>query len=347
MHSGLIRTLFILLLAAASATAQDWKVLADLRGKWKFSIGDEPKRSGKNFDDSRWETITAPAAWEDEGFPGYDGYAWYRKHFRADGAWKGKTLYLHCGVVDDVDDVYLNGRLIGSTGSFPPDYSTAYSVERIYPVPWDDIVPDGDNVIAVRVYDAELSGGILSGRLGVYEDRSALHPEEELMTGWKFKTGDDPSWSREQFDDSRWQSMRVPATWESQGYPGYDGYAWYRLRFTASDLLRDRQLILILGKIDDFDETYLNGTLIGHTGDMRRRAEDIPASDAYSQFRAYTIPAGLLHTDGSNVIAVRVYDGFKDGGIYAGPLGLTTRDTYLRWKNRTQPLRNWFDWLFR
>ena len=30
--------------------------------------------SDKNYDDSGWDVIFAPSAWENEGFNGYDGY---------------------------------------------------------------------------------------------------------------------------------------------------------------------------------------------------------------------------------------------------------------------------------
>lgn len=329
------------------ARAENWKQLADLRGKWKFEIGDDMHRAEPGFNDAGWESIYAPSAWEDQGFPGYDGYAWYRKHFQSSPDWKDKTLALHMGTIDDVDEVYLNGRLVGATGSFPPGYRTAYDVNRIYTFPFEYLNPSGDNVVAVRVYDYELSGGITRGRIGVYEDLDALRLDLTISSGWKFSTGDDPEWKDPRFDDSNWKNIIVPEYWESQGYPDYDGFAWYRLRMNVpADLVKYR-LILLLGKIDDFDETYLNGEKVGRTGNMATRVQDIPGSDAYQQLRAYTIPPGLIHTDRPNVIAVRVYDGFKDGGIYAGPIGIVTREAYLQWQSKNSPPKNFFDWLFR
>jgi sialate O-acetylesterase len=327
--------------------AQEWKLLFGLRGEWRFSIGDDLRRAQPGFDDHTWETIHAPAPWEDEGYPGYDGYAWYRKHFRSEPGWNEKSLALHLGVIDDVDEVYLNGHLVGSMGNFPPHYATAYSAERIYPFPSAYLAPGGDNVVAVRVYDDELSGGILRGNLGVYEDRKALQVDMAIGSGWKFNPGDDSRWKEPAFNDTLWYPIQVPAYWEHQGYPGYDGFAWYRVRFNVSNEMLNQQLILILGKIDDFDEAYCNGKLVGHTGTMRTRGADIPGSEAYRQLRAYYLPAEILHAGSDNLLAVRVYDGFKDGGIYAGPVGITTRERYLRWNTTTEPTRHWFDWLFR
>jgi len=43
---------------------------------------------------------------------------------------------------------------------------------------------------------------------------------------WKFEIGDDPAYSERNYDVSRWEQIHVPGTWENQGFPGYDGYAW-------------------------------------------------------------------------------------------------------------------------
>ena len=59
-------------------------------------------------------------AWEDQGYPGYDGYGWYRKHFKTTHSIDGKFLLLKMGTIDDADEVYVNGRFIGFCGSFPP-----------------------------------------------------------------------------------------------------------------------------------------------------------------------------------------------------------------------------------
>ena len=81
----LLISLLLPLVLVSFAVAEDWKSVLDLRGKWKFDLGDDEKRAIVAFDDSKWDEIFVPSAWEDEGYPGYDGYAWYRKHFRLPG----------------------------------------------------------------------------------------------------------------------------------------------------------------------------------------------------------------------------------------------------------------------
>ncbi len=329
--------------------SEEWEQVYGLRGKWKFEIGDDMKRAQKDFNDNKWETIYAPSAWEDQGYPGYDGYAWYRKHFKSSPDWQYKTLSLQLGSIDDVDEVYLNGHLVGTTGQFPPYYRTAYDANRVYAFPSIYLSNDGDNVVSVRVYDQELSGGILRGNLGVYEDIQAIKVDLRLPTLWKFNTGDDPEWKSPQFNDKDWENIVVPAYWETQGFSDYDGFAWYRVRFRVPYYLKDEKLILLLGKIDDFDETYMNGERIGKTGNMSDRIKSIPGSSAYGELRAYVIPSDVIRVNEDNVIAVRVYDGFKDGGIYQGPIGIVERDMYLKWQRyqKRNSKTNIFDWLFK
>ncbi|TAK59606.1 MAG: glycoside hydrolase, partial [Bacteroidetes bacterium] len=326
---------------------ENWKLLFGLRGEWKFEIGDDMKRAESRYDDSKWETIYAPSAWEDEGFPGYDGYAWYRKHFRSTSEWNTKSLALLLGNIDDVDEVYLNGHLIGSRGLFPPEYITAYNEDRVYPFSAAYLNSNGDNLIAIRVYDQELSGGILRGRLGVYEDVDAVRIDIQLQAEWKFKTGDDIERKEPEYDDSKWERIIVPSFWEAAGFRDYDGFAWYRVKFRVPSRFSDERLILLVGKIDDFDETYLNGEKIGKTGTMVSRERDIPGSDAYQKLRAYMIPMNCLRPNQENVLAVRVFDGFKDGGIYAGPIGIVTREKFFQWQKKGKKTEDFFDWLFR
>ncbi len=323
----------ILWIAAMEAHADEFRLLVDLRGTWGFELGDKTAWSARDFDDSGWDQIYAPSPWEDQGYPGYDGFAWYRKHFRVSRDWTGKYLYVDLGNIDDVSEIYINGHFVAFEGSFPPHYRTAYNIGRKYCFPASLLDTQNDNVIAVRVYDSELSGGIIRGALGIYEQSDALQPDVMIAGTWKFKTGDDLEWKRPDFDDAQWASILVPAFWETQGYPDYDGFAWYRTRFRLPPDMAGKKLILLVGRIDDFDETYLNGEEVGHTGSMRGVEGTFFQSDEYSRLRAYTVSPDRLSPDGDNVLAVRVYDGFMHGGIYDTPVGLVTREHYLKWKD--------------
>ena len=81
--------------------------------------------------------------------------------------------------------------------------------------------------------------------------------------------------------------------------------------------------MLVLGKIDDFDEVYLNGKLIGVTND----GLPFGRSGSWQQTRVYPLPPEYLNEDGENVIAVRVTDVGDRAGIYQGPIGIVEQSS--------------------
>ncbi|MFO7445363.1 MAG: beta galactosidase jelly roll domain-containing protein [Ignavibacteriaceae bacterium] len=346
-------TVFLILIVLAGSTreifANDWERIVNLKGYWRFSIGDDMNWALPGYNDNNWEEIKVPSSWEDEGFHGYNGYAWYRRSFEMPSAIPTDVVYLELGVVDDVDEVYVNGNLIGFSGTFPPDYESAYWLYRKYPIPIKYLKPKGKNVIAVRVYDSEQVGGIIGGNnIGLYIRPYALATELSLEGEWKFKTGDNKNWKDPGLNDKDWSRIIVPGFWEPQGYPKYNGFGWYRLKFNVPAKFKDKKLVLVLGKIDDVDEVYLNGQLVGSTGKIYDDPSKIRHDKEYQQLRGYYLPDGILKINQDNVVAVRVYDGYRDGGIYEGPVGLITQEKYTKfWRDKKRkvkkPFDTWFD----
>jgi sialate O-acetylesterase len=318
-----------------AAFGQDKQVrVINLEGKWRFSIGDKSMWSATYFDDTKWETIYVPSKWEDEGFNGYDGYAWYRKTF--DGAElknKEQAFNLILGYIDDVDQVFVNGHPIGTSGSFPPNYSTAYNAFRNYFIPNEFLNFVGKNVIAVRVFDAEIEGGIVSGDVGIYTNKSDIGLTLNLRGVWDFKTCNARYDRSGDFEEKTltalavgaegWSPITVPSPWESQGYNDYDGAAWYRKKFTIPKTMAGEDLVLLLGKVDDTDRTFLNGKQVGTT-DYK-----------YDKQRIYYLRAGSFKAGEENILVVYVDDPHGLGGIYEGPVGLMKQSDYtkyIRWK---------------
>lgn len=335
-------TLIFCGLSIAGLAYEPEKVLG-LRGNWKFAIGDNPKWADPNYDDSDWERIYVPSEWEDEGFRGYNGYAWYRTTFDLEQLGNQQSLYLVLGRIDDVDEVYLNGELIGSSGSFHPGYFTAYNVERRYSIP-KDLLKRHDNLIAVRVFDEGGPGGILGRNVGIYGYDNPIPPQLTLYGHWKFQIGDNMDWKEEDYDDSGWDGITVPGIWENQGYWNYDGFAWYRKNVMIPETLSGHQVVLLLGKIDDLDEVYINGELIGSTGRMYEHGGRI-SGDEWQEFRGYYVPRGVLRSGVENLIAVRVYDGRGDGGIHEGPVGILEKEDYEDfWQEKYKTYRPWWSY---
>jgi hypothetical protein len=320
----------MLLQETSKAGWGDWIRIQDLHGSWKFSIGERDEWKSPKFDDSGWDMINVPSPWEDQGFNGYNGYATYRKSFTISNEYKDMMLYIHLGYIDDVDEVYLNGQKIGSTGSFPPVYETAYNAQRKYYIPPDIIQFDRPNVLTVIVYDSYEKGGIVSGDIGIFSGKMSMNLDVPLQGKWKFRTGDDLKRKATNFDDSGWHNIFVPSKWEDQGYRDYDGYAWYRKTFKYKMSAENEKMVLVIGKIDDLDQVYLNGTFVGSTGNFPVREGDRANTDQeYAAFRGYYVPDGILKNGQINTIAVRVYDSGLGGGIYEGPIGLISQSKYI------------------
>ncbi len=142
-----------------------------------------------------------------------------------------------------------------------------------------------------------------------------------LSEVWRFSLDEQDSglskgWEQPGLDDSAWRELRIDSNYESQGV-SYDGYSWYRLRFSVPASLAGQPLLLELGPIDDADETYLNGALVGRTGIMGDMA-----TTRWEEPRRYVLPPGAIRAD-ENVLAVRVWDQRGGGGIYKGPVQLS------------------------
>lgn len=295
-----------------------------LKGYWKFRIGDNEEWSSVQYNDADWAKIRVPARWEDAGYQGYDGFAWYRTSVVIPADWKNYALVLRLGYIDDADEVFLNGRKIGKSGGFPPDHVTAYNALRNYQIPGDILNYGGSNLIAVRVYDSQLEGGIVSGEVKIFSDESIPPFDINLSGEWLFNKG-------KEYDPSTAVSIYAPGAWENQGFYNYDGYAVYTRKVKIPASLADQQLVLMAGVIDDVDQLVINGRLVGQTGDYNSRYPET----RYQELRNYIIPKGLLKAGVENLIEIRVLDTGVDGGIISGPLGIINMDQFRKyWKSR-------------
>ncbi|WP_338877368.1 beta-L-arabinofuranosidase domain-containing protein (plasmid) [Spirosoma sp. SC4-14] len=143
---------------------------------------------------------------------------------------------------------------------------------------------------------------------------SYSQPALNLTKGWRYESADNVDFSRPTYLDQSWKSIQVGKAWEEQGLPDYNGVVWYRLHIVIPSSLRKQApllsgLRLALGRIDDNDQTYINGRQVGQTS-------------GWDANREYIIPDELVHWDADNVIAVRVEDVFGNGGLVRGPFEL-------------------------
>jgi sialate O-acetylesterase len=132
-------------------------------------------------------------------------------------------------------------------------------------------------------------------------ERSALPLDPPL-------TGLDKGYAEADFDDAAWETIPLPSYWQHRGHR-FNGVVWFRLSVDVPEVWAGRDLSLSLGAIDDFDHTYFNGELVG--------AHPAGTPGAFQLPRRYVVP-GRLVRPGRNVITVRVFDHFGEGG-FAGP----------------------------
>ncbi|MBD1937756.1 glycoside hydrolase family 2 TIM barrel-domain containing protein [Microcoleus sp. FACHB-68] len=87
-----------------------------LNNSWKFLREDVKGAELPRYNDAGWSVVNLPHTWNAEDafdeVPGYyRGAGWYRKTLEIDSNLKGKNLFLYFEAVNQVADVFVNGKL--------------------------------------------------------------------------------------------------------------------------------------------------------------------------------------------------------------------------------------------
>jgi hypothetical protein len=130
----------------------------------RFSI-DLPKApEGTSVRQLAWLHINRGVGWEQQGFPGFDGYGWYFQSVAIpEDAARREHVYLYFLGVNEEAWIYVNGELVCERSYA----STGKAVGELRGVPISAEItrhlnPAGPNRIAVRVMHASGLGGILA-----------------------------------------------------------------------------------------------------------------------------------------------------------------------------------------
>jgi hypothetical protein len=157
-----------------------------------------------------------------------------------------------------------------------------------------------------------------------------------LSGPWKFHVGDNVAWGQQNFDDSDWGTIDLtpppgPADedlrpsgfipgWTSNGYPGYSGYAWYRLRINVASS-HGALAIKMPIDVDDAYQVFVNGKQIGEFG----KFTNSHVTAYLAEPRAYRLP--LEVRSGPMTIAVRMwmdsatpFNSLDSGGMHEPPV---------------------------
>lgn len=132
----------------------------------RYKMGDNIAWAAQFFNDSNWES--RPLGTGFNGTNTKENFIWFRIKVLIPSSMKGlaehgKGIQLYLGKIDDIDQTFFNGKLIGQTGSFPPAYLTQYQTNRQYVIPVNEVQWDKVNTIAIRVYSPDSWFGLYDG----------------------------------------------------------------------------------------------------------------------------------------------------------------------------------------
>jgi beta-galactosidase len=153
-----------------------------------------------------------------------------------------------------------------------------------------------------------------------------------INSGWKFSKGDISGAQAAGFNDSAWNSVELPHTWnaldgEDGGNNYYRGIGWYRKHFTLGSELSGRRVYLFFESIGKTADVYCNGSFIGrHEGAYAAFCFDITGN---VRFGADNVIAVKADNSSSLNIAPLSGDFTQWGGICRGIRLIVTNPVHI------------------
>ncbi len=134
--------------------------LLELPEEWQFrtdpeAVGEDEQWQLPGRVDATWKPISTHQAWEEQGYPGYDGFGWYALDVKLP-AGSGGRVWLLFEAVDELCTVWLDGREVGRSEGEPGvvwDKPAAVEITGQYR-------PEETTHLVVRVHDSAYAGGI-------------------------------------------------------------------------------------------------------------------------------------------------------------------------------------------
>lgn len=187
------------------------------------------------------------------------------------------------------------------------------ALEKFLSIHWpkDEIVGYADGILLCNFFKKALQTELIRQE-DIIKYQEKYHVECDLTKlNWKFavdpdNVGETEKWYYPEFNTSKWENIKIGASWESQAHSKYDGYAWYAVKFDISTISSTQLELLFMG-VDERAWVYLDGQLIGG------RNEGDPGKIWLEPFLV-KLPSGLK--SGEHYLVVQVHDSVGDGGIY-------------------------------
>ncbi|MFL1013221.1 sialate O-acetylesterase [Flavisericum labens] len=145
----------------------------------KIDVSNENYFMDLGFNDSKWPEMYAPKLWENQELGELDGTVWMRKSFMVLKEDAGKKAVLELAKIDDQDTTYVNGVAVGTT--------KRYDEKRVYQID-ENILKEGKNTIAIKIFDYAGGGGIWGNAVDL--QLSIGDTVIPLAGDWKFQVVD-------------------------------------------------------------------------------------------------------------------------------------------------------------
>ena len=344
-----------------------YEEVAEVPMQWKFRLdeSEHPQRhryATLDLDDSDWATINIGQAYEDQGYAGYDGWAWYRATFTVAADSVRSVLMAFGGLGAKDAFVYVNGHLVGQ-------HYDQWDRPFILDIS-DHVVRDGENAVALYLYDDFGMGGVY-GLINVHQPTDEVETDDFATNrGGHLEMVDRNNWpvfkahftSGERYSRYAHRPPRIPYAYKKVAeVPVQWKFSPYEEETLDASLSRtdldDSSWAAI-----DIGQAWEDQGYSGYDEGAWYRArievnaeEGRPVHLAFGGVdnNAYVYVNGTFVGEhhgwntpfildiseavkykGQNVVAVRVYDGMEMGGIYGTieviqPTGNENLDRYL------------------
>jgi beta-galactosidase len=180
--------LFVLLICAITADAQNARKTESFNTGWKFFLGDDLQAKNSSYNDAQWRNLNLPHDWSIEGrfdqknpttqaeggLPA--GIGWYRKSFTMPLSAQNKNVFIDFDGVYHNSEAWVNGHYLGKR---PNGYiSFRYDI-----TPYLNL-DSKKNVIAVRVDNSDQPNSRWYTGSGIYRNVWLVTTAKTYLTNW-------------------------------------------------------------------------------------------------------------------------------------------------------------------
>jgi len=274
-----------------------------------------------------WRTATFPHQDFVRLMPKNNVFGWYAHVFDRPPELEGFDLLLDLGVIDDADETFLNGTLIGKTGKVPG--GSAWNTDRLYRIP-ADLVAEKGNVLTSHVWSLWGLGGIVGPPMlkaalvpaDAQWELAFIKDEKAPTAGLNHAESVDKALSLCLGENMPgWQKAAIPWT----GWKNWPDDAHFAVFRTTLKLPENNDkaahfhspAVLDIGPVFDVAAVFLNGKRIGLTGRFPEDGE--PAFTEAARRGQYMVAPQDWNIHGDNRLTVVIYRERGIGGLPGVP----------------------------